>query len=140
LAEGWLAWWHALAEASGADSAGRPPDPTFSPPDFAGLADWPALRRVVTRRWSEANEWHSARKRAGVRAGAFRDSRTGRVVAGVERELGRKARPFALELVLLPVHDDEVRRVRPTRYLVSEAFHDGPRWPDVLRTLITPLA
>ena len=33
------------------------------------------------------------------------------MVAELERELGRKARPFSLDLVLLPVRDEQVRAV-----------------------------
>src|SRR5205814_9204357 len=72
LAEGWLWWWRTLLARP---SLTVPPTPqniadlnSFSPPDFDGLAAHPALRQVVTTRWSEANAWHSARKRAGIQA------------------------------------------------------------------------
>ncbi|WP_214102667.1 hypothetical protein [Acrocarpospora catenulata] len=41
-------------------------------------------------------------------------------MAGVENELGREARPFSLELIVLPVQDDEIRAIHPHRYLVPE--------------------
>jgi hypothetical protein len=61
------------------------------------------------------------------------------LVQEVERSLGRPVKPFVLELILLPVRDDEVRRVHETRYLVPEQVYDGPGWPDVLRPLVISL-
>lgn len=111
----------------------------FGPPDFPGLADWPALQHVVTRRWREAQDWHTARKRAGLDAGIHRnDFRPNQIVDELEHELGRKARPFFLDLVLLAVRDDKVRPVGSTRYLIPERLYDGLQWPRLLRTLITP--
>jgi len=71
LAEGWLWWWRTLlVRPSLAAPPTPPPDLAdlnrFSPPDFEGLAGYPALQRVVTARWGEANAWHSARKQAGI--------------------------------------------------------------------------
>jgi len=60
--------------------------------------------------------------------------------AELERELGRKARPFSLDFVLLPVRDDQVRPIGPDRYLVPEGVCDGPRWPELLRGLLIPRA
>ena len=144
LAAGWLAWWHALIElpplAPPFDPAHPPGVLAFSPPDFAGLAGWPVLQRAVSGRWREAHDWHSARMKAGLEASAHLDRRAGRVVAELERELGRKARPFALDFVLLPVRDDQVRPAGPDRYLVPERVHDGPRWPGLLHELLIPRA
>ena len=78
--------------------------------------------------------------KAGLEAGLHRDRRTGQVVADLERELGRKARPFSLDLVLLPVRDEQVRPAGADRYLVPERVHDGPRWPGLLRGLLIPRA
>lgn len=58
----------------------------------------------------------------------------------LERELGRKARPFSLEFVLLPVRDNQVRPVGPDRFLVPERVYDGPQWPGLLRGLLIPRA
>lgn len=143
LAAGWKAWWHTLVTAPAPEwppDRDRPPSElAFGPPYFPGLTDWPALRQVVTHRWREAHEWHTARKRAGLAAGIHRgDGRTNRIVDELEHELGRKARPFVLDVLLLPVRDDQVRPVNATRYLVPERLHDGPQWPQLLRTLITP--
>lgn len=144
LAVGWLVWWHSLVAMPALSPpfgrADRAPQLAFSPPDFPGLARWPALHRVVAARWPEASAWHAARKEAWIRAGPHRDLRTTAAVAELERELGRKARPFSMELLLLPVGDDEVRPIGSGRYLVPERLYAGPRWPGLLRALLIPYA
>ena len=146
LAEGWLAWWRSLVIA---DSPTLPLDPSdppaallFAPPAFSGLHGFPALQQAVVGRWAEADRWHNARKLAGLAGGLHRDERmsAGQVVAEIENELGRKVRSFSLDLVLLPVHDDEIRPVGPYRYLVPERVYDGSRWRDLLRSLVSPIA
>lgn len=122
------------------DPAHPPALLAFSPPDFPSLAAWPALRRAVTGRWRRAYDWHNARKKAGLEAGLHHNRRTGQVVAELERELGRKARPFSLDFVLLPVRDEQVRPAGTDRYLVPERVYDGPRWPRLLRGLLIPHA
>lgn len=165
LAAGWLAWWHSLTQMPPLslrfDRADPPCRPelgvplrdalasnarwlgtqlAFGPPGFPGLAGWPVLRRAVTGRWEEAHDWHTARQRAGLEAGAHLGMRANRVVAEMERELGRKARPFSVDFVLLPVRDDQVRPIGPGRYLVSERLYDGPQWPELLHALLIPRA
>ena len=144
LAAGWLTWWHSLVGlpplSPPSDLAHPPALLAFAAPDFPGLAAWPALRRAVTGRWQQAQDWHNARVEAGLEAGLHLDRRTGQVVAELERELGRKARPFSLDFVLLPVRDEQVRPAGTDRYLVPERVYDGSRWPDVLRGLLIPRA
>ena len=62
------------------------------------------------------------------------------MVADVEDEIGRKARPFSLEFVVLPVRDDQIRPIRPTRWLVPERLYDSVRWPEHLRALVITVA
>ncbi|GES27485.1 hypothetical protein Aple_103850 [Acrocarpospora pleiomorpha] len=144
LAEGWLAWWRSLVTAPSTtlplDRQNPPVAWSFTPPAFSGLHGFPALRQAVAGHWEEAHRWHSAQKSVGLASGLHLHEKvpTGQVVAEVENELGRKARPFSLELVVLPVRDDEIRPVGPYRYLVPERVHDGPRWPGLLRSLVTP--
>lgn len=144
LAAGWLAWWHVLVGlpplSPPFDPARPPAQLAFLTPDNPGLAAWPALGRAVTRRWRQAHDWHTARKNAGLTAGLHHHGRTGQVVAELERELGRKARPFSLDLVLLPVRDEQVRPARADRYLVPERVYDSLRWPGLLRGLLIPRA
>jgi hypothetical protein len=145
LAAGWLAWWQALA---GQLPLREPLDPSrlpsalvfTGPPDFTGLAGWPALQRVAAGRWHEATAWYRQRERAGLAAGHPYDRPAVNAVRELERELGRPVKPFELDLVLLPVRDDQVRQLRPGRYLVPERLRDGPRWPQLLRELMRPHA
>jgi hypothetical protein len=144
LAAGWLAWWQALAGTpplrEPLDPSRPPPELAFTGPGAAGLAGWPVLQRVVAARWHEASRWHDQRKRAGLAAGPPHDLRTVHAVRDLERELGRRAKPFELDFVLLPVRDDQVRRVRPDRYLIPESLRNGPLWPRLLRELLIPHA
>jgi hypothetical protein len=144
LAAGWQAWWQALAGApplrEPLEESRPPPELLFMTPDRPGLADWPALQRVAVARWREAKDWHDRRKLAGLTAGPPHDLRTVHTVRDVERALGRQVHPFELDFVLLPVSDDQIRQVRPDRYLIPERLRDGPRWPQLLRELLVPHA
>jgi len=155
MAEGWAAWWDvevrqppegpsrlpsSVAQLVGElDGRGYPrPDFSYRPPDFDGLRRWPYLREVVALRWMEALRWQGGRKRTAVGLG-LRSPDNGRVVGEVERWLGRPVRPFRLELIILPVLDDEVRRVWDERYLVPERVYEGPGWPDILQRIVVRL-
>jgi hypothetical protein len=141
LVAGWLAWWQALAGQlplrEPLDPSRLPSEMAFAgPPDFTGLTGWPVLQRVAAARWREAAQWHSQRTAAGLAAGLARDMRTVHAVQDLERELGRPVKPFELDFVILPVRDDQIRQLRPGRYLVPERLRDGPRWPGLLRELL----
>jgi hypothetical protein len=145
LAAGWLAWWRALVLApplrEPVDPDRAPSELAFAgPPDFAALAQWPALRLAGVARWREAAEWNASRVRAGMNAGLMRDLRANQVVRDLERELGRPVRPFELDIVIVPVRDDQIRSLGPARYLVPERVRDGPGWPRLLRELLLPIA
>jgi hypothetical protein len=145
LAAGWLAWWEAL---TGQLPLREPLDPSrlpsamvfTGPPDFDGMADWPVLRRVLAGRWHEATDWYRRRKIAGLAAGHPNHLPAVHAVRELERELGRRVKPFELDFVLLPVRDDQIRPLRPGRYLVPQRLRDGPRWPRLLRELLLPHA
>jgi hypothetical protein len=155
-AEAWLSWWEALTRKPRSPSGGvadlaaelklmagpPPPEVLFFPPDFPGLAHWPVLARVVARRWPEANRWHTQRKIAGVSGLRRRppSARESRLVAEVERELGRRVPPFDLEFTLLPVRDREIRQLAATRYLVPETVYGGSDWIEWLRALVLRIA
>jgi hypothetical protein len=143
LVEGWLWWWRsALATSTG------PPDlaemTRFGPPDFDGLAGYPALRDVVSARWPEAQAWQSARKRAGIdvfRAARGRGpGREGAAVAAVEAEIGHKAAPFSARIIVLPVHDRQIRSIGQSTFLVPERVHASSAYDDWLRGLVRALA
>jgi hypothetical protein len=144
LTRAWLAWWHALTGAGSPSGSFDPAHPpvafSYSPPDYRGFRDWPTLGRIVAARWAEGHRWANNRKRDGIRAGLVHGPRTNTVVSDLERALGRTARPFSLDLIVLPVLEDEIRHVADDRYLVPERVYDSPDWPDLLRTLITPIA
>ena len=56
------------------------------------------------------------------------------VAKELERELGRKARPFSLDFVLLPVRDEQVRpATAPAGPMVYQEATCGTSWPDVTR-------
>jgi len=151
LAQGWLYWWRAVLS--------RPePSPSFAqddlaelgrfgPPGFSALDAYPDLQRVVSVRWEEANTWHSARKRAGVEA--FRSAiashapgprAEGDVVRSVEAEVGHKAAPFRLKIVVVPVLDDEIRSVGGGTFLVPERVRGTDAYTTWLRALVRALA
>ena len=145
LAAGWLAWWQALTEAlplrEPVDPSRLPSEMVFAlPPDFAGLAGWPALQRVAAARRHEARDWHVRRVKADLAAGHQNDLRTIHTVSDLARELGRPVKPFKLDFLILPVRDDQIRQLRPDRYLVPQSLRDGPRWPHLLRALLLPHA
>ncbi|HEX4702242.1 MAG TPA: hypothetical protein VH352_08965 [Pseudonocardiaceae bacterium] len=138
LAEGWVLWWRTLVARTwqaGVDELTR-----FSPPDFDGLTDYPTLRQVIRTRWREANAWHSARKRAGVRALRATAGQEGAVVGAVEAEIGRKAAPFSLRIIVVPVLDQRIRSAGTSTFLVPERLYAGTDYDDWLRELVRTLA
>jgi hypothetical protein len=146
LAEGWLWWWRTLLNRPDPLPPRSPGDVAelnmFSPPDFPGLADYPALRRVVSARWSETNEWYSNRKRAVVMdfQAARGPGREFEIVRAVEAEIGRKAAPFSLRIIVLPVLEQEIRPVDASTFLVPERVRATAGYDDWLRELVRALA
>lgn len=145
LVEGWLWWWRELL----AQHATREPPSLadlnwFGPPDFEGLAAHPALRRAIVARWREADEWHTARMRAAVdqfwASGAHEVDREGTIVRAVEAEVGHKAAPFSLRIVVLPVRDEEIRSAGQHLFLVPEHLYPSSGYEDWLRRLVRALA
>jgi hypothetical protein len=143
LVEGWLWWWRsALAMSTG------PPESAeltrFSPPDFDGLVGYPVLRDVVSARWTEAQAWQSARKRAAIdaflAAHGRGPGREGAIVATVEAEIGHRAVPFSARIIVLPVHDHQIRSVGQYTFLVPERVHASSTYDDWLRGLVRALA
>lgn len=145
LVEGWLWWWRTVL---GRLSLTTPPDlaelTRFGPPRFEGLVGCPALRDVVSARWDEAHAWHSARKRAGIEAfQAARGRGPGRegvIVRAVEAEIGHQAAPFTVRVIVLPVHDGQIRSVGQSTFLVPERVHASGVYDDWLRDLVRALA
>ena len=93
----------------------------FAIPDFPGLAGSPELRSLVGSLHGAAFDWGSARK---YEFDAVEKSRSlvgleSGIVKAIERDLGRSARPFRLDLRLLPVAGNYVWRSSEDRALMS---------------------
>jgi len=140
LVEGWVAWWSAVVgQARVVDFTAPPTADPYDPPGFSGLARWSALQQLVQSRWPEIREWNLARKSGGIRDGLHIDGQINSTIRELEQGLGRSSRPFVLDLVLLPVRDDRIRRVGSARYLVPECLWDGARSSAAVRELLSPL-
>jgi hypothetical protein len=134
LAEQWLGWWHSLVAPGRSALAGAALEPAHGSPDPLGLAPYPALAALVTRRWTQVLEWErGARTPPQIPP----PSTINEVVRDVQTAAGRPIRPFKLEFVLLPVRDDVIREVTPERYLVPARVYDTPQWSEWLRDLVT---
>ena len=145
IEHGWRGWWELLVAAD-------PPDPLLGPaavdilrglvgPEFTGLGGWPHLRALARRRWWDALAWHEDRKRRGVAEFTTRPDHPARQILteALRRTLDGTQPPVELDLVLLPVVDDEIREVphgHPRRYLVPERVVDSPQWPQRLERLL----
>lgn len=116
-AEQWAAWWqHESTRPDGAEAGFFWPDAQFG----AG-AELDALTRAAAhdaRAWTAARAEELAQERA-LRTGP---SLEGTLMREVERQLGRPAEPFALQISELPVDGDLHLRAAPWHLLVSRAF------------------
>jgi hypothetical protein len=138
FAAGWLAWWQSIVAMRQWDPTRPPPLPpafALGPPHFGGLAQWDGLRTAVVRRWQEADAWSRTRAEAGY-AQLLPMVDLSRLV---KESLGRSVGPFTLELIVLPVLDDEIRQVGETRYLVPERVYESPGFVSWLRPLVIRL-
>ncbi len=147
LAEAWLYWWRALTFPEAAPvvtPAEAYAGASYGPPDFSVLTAYPSLREVAVARWPQAHDWRRARDRA--HRTALRDAdvrsrgREGQIVREVEAELGHKAAPFALRIVVLPVLDEEIRSAGGGTYLVPEQVRAAPTYDTWLRDVVRTLA
>jgi hypothetical protein len=134
----WLGWWVSLVDRRPVPPLPPPDDdvePAYDTPDPLGLARLPVLRGYVARRFPQFQHWHTAHHRE-LRG----DERTNDTVRQVETALGRRAAPFSLEFMLLPVRDDRIRKVDAAHYLVPERVYFGPDWPAWLRAVVAEVA
>jgi hypothetical protein len=135
LADEWLGWWHSLAAPGrGTGPAGPASEPAYGSPDPLGLAPYPALAALVTRRWMQAVAWQSTTRRPPQIPAPMT---TNNVVREVETAAGRPVKPFFVQFILLPVRDDAIREVTPERYLVPARVYHTPQWAEWLRDLVT---
>ncbi|MBB4927017.1 hypothetical protein [Kitasatospora kifunensis] len=144
LAEGWLAWWRMTLDIHLPPRPKSPEEfvpPPGGPPDFSELAAHPQLRRVVTARWPEFRELPSEAMRAALPQPDPGDRNPdGAVVAAVEAELGHRAAPFELQLLLLPVIDEEIRSLGSHTFLVPTRVYGSEAYKRWLHRLVRALA
>jgi hypothetical protein len=157
----WADWWQLLLDGGGFWPDHKSPpdmsrlrhDPELQrifywpsrhlPPDFVGLSGTPELQAPVRRHYEAARVWSEARKHEFVALTAARQrvSLEWEVVQTIERGLGRKARPFELDIRVLPVEAVQAWRLSPKRALVSRAlFRDRAAYGKWLRPIIEELA
>ena len=124
-------------------------------PDFESLQSAPALQEIVARHFDNARQWATDRKQEhielmigtpdprpfdrGPRGGRGLDET--RLVAGLERNLGRRAQPFQLRITVIPVAGKELWQLDPHHVLLTdELLRDSVgyrgRITPVLQTLL----
>jgi hypothetical protein len=157
----WADWWQQLLDGGGFWPEHKSPpdmsrlrhDPDLQrifywpsrhlPPDFVGLSGTPELQALVRRHHEAAGVWSEARKHEFVALTVARQrvSLEWEVVQTIERGSGRKARPFELDIRVLPVAAVQAWRLSPKRALVSRAlFRDRAAYREWLRPVIEELA
>ena len=119
------------------------------PPDFESLQSAPALREVVARHFDNARQWARDREQEHIELmigspdpRPFHRGRRGgrgleetRLVAGLERDLGRRAQPFQLRITVIPVAGKELWQLdRHHVLLTDELLRDSAEY----RARITP--
>jgi hypothetical protein len=147
LVEAWLYWWRVLVFPEAAPvvtPAEAYEGASYGPPDFSVLTAYPSLREVAVARWPEALDWRRPRDlahRAALHDRAARShGREGQIVREVEAEIGHKAAPFALRIVVLPVVDEEIRSAGDGTYLVPEHIRAAATYDTWLRDVVRTLA
>jgi len=121
----------------------------WRPPDFESLQSAPALREVVASHFDNAREWATDRKQEHIelmigtpdprpfhRGTRGRSLDLTRLVAGLERDLGRRAQPFQLRITVIPVAGKELWQLDPHHVLLTdELLRDSVEY----RGRITPV-
>ncbi|MFB8176688.1 hypothetical protein ACFC8N_11590 [Streptomyces sp. NPDC055966] len=115
----WARWWdRALTRHEGPDRGFPAPESRFGDGEELGV--------LVRECFDDAVRWSSARGReyaeAMMRGG--RRGHEGDLVRAVEKELGRKARPFELHVLELPVAGAVGWCVSEKRVVVSRALRE----------------
>jgi len=157
----WAEWWQELLDGGGFWPEHKRPsdlhrlthDPEiqrlfywpsrYLASDYAGLSSAPELQALVRRHHEAARVWSEARKQEFVALTVERQRvlLESEVVQAIERGLGHKARPFELDIRVLPVAAVQAWRLSPKRALVSRAlFRDRAAYREWLRPIIEKLA
>ena len=112
-------------------------------PEFAGMSTMPELQALMRRHHDAAVAWSGARKREFVALTSTRQrvSLEWDIVKTVERAVGRPARPFELDIRVLPVGAVQGWRLSATRALVTRALFTNPsRYREWLIPIVEELA
>ncbi|WP_448058547.1 hypothetical protein [Cellulomonas hominis] len=142
LADEWGQWWHALLTMDDEDRLG--PDPWLPSDELRTLRPLVDARRTESLRW--AADLRRATHISPDGSLALR-ARSGpepllvtRLVAEMEREAGRPARPFVLRVDVLPVVGPWWMMPSPGHLLVGqEIYVDAHAWRSLLRELLAPV-
>jgi hypothetical protein len=106
----------------------------WAPPDFESLRSAPALQEVAARHFDNARQWATDRQQEHIELmigspdpRPFHRGRRGgrglvetRLVAGLERDLGRRAQPFQLRLTVIPVAGEELWQLDSHHVLLTD--------------------
>lgn len=136
-AQQWDLWWDRSISTS-SNRTDQSQDPLagmrWLPPDFESLQSTPALREIVARHFDNARQWATDRKQEHIELmigtpdpRPFHRGRRGgrglsetRLVAGLERDLHRRAQPFRLRITVIPVAGMELWQVAPDHVLLTD--------------------
>jgi len=119
------------------------------PPDFESLQSAPALQEIVARHFDKARQWATDRQQDHIelmigtpdprpfhRGTRGRGLDLTRLVAGLERDLGRRAHAFHLRITVIPVAGKELWQLDPHHLLLTdELLRDSAEY----RARITPV-
>lgn len=153
----WSAWWRrlvvsapevgrAIEDAGGGHASLRVMadyHAGFGPPGFEALRGSPELRDLVARHHEDAEAWRQGRKRDLERwnTDQSRPHLEHDAVREAERRLGWKARPFRLQISILPVAGDGFWRVGDEHVLVTRSrYLDTEAWRRDLQPIVDELA
>ena len=157
----WAEWWQELLDGGGFWPEHKRPsdlhrlthDPEiqrlfywpsrYLASDYAGLSSAPELQALVRRHHEAARVWSEARKHEFVALSTARQRvlLESEIVRSVERGLGRTARPFELDIRVLPVAAVQAWRLSSGRALVTRALYsDRAAYREWLRPIIEELA
>jgi hypothetical protein len=136
----WEAWWRRLVLP-----ADRPKQWELEPPEFRPFDRSPELQQLLRERFPDARLWAGRRHEEFVEAAVERihrgDHDINAVVVASERELGRRAEPFHLDVIVLPVAEADIWIIGPSSIVVSTRLrNDSPAFRDAVAPLVHALA
>jgi len=136
----WTEWWRRLV---------RPPSYPklweLEPPAFEPFRGSPELQRLLRERFRDARRWAGSRHEEFGDAAVERIQRgehdVNAVVVACEREKGRRAEPFQLDLLVLPLAERDIWIIGPSSIVVSTRLrNDSAAFRDAMTPLVQALA